>query len=71
MPKAVKSGPGYISREAINTIRSSVASDTGNQRIKEHHVIIIDGEEDLLVLSAVEYAPVGVLYIMDNRVGIS
>ena len=59
MPKAVKSGPGYISREAINTIRSSVASDTGNQRIKEHHVIIIDGEEDLLVLSAVEYAPVG------------
>ena len=77
--KTVKSGPGYMSREAINTIRSSFASDTGlsteaqalaeNQRMKEHHVLIINGEEDLLVLPAVEYAPVGsIVYYGQPRI---
>ncbi|MEK7544394.1 MAG: pantetheine-phosphate adenylyltransferase [Patescibacteria group bacterium] len=71
--KFVKSGPGFISREAIEAVQSimdvkersvgSLASDTGNQTIKMHHVIIIDGEEDLLVLPVIEHAPLGsVLY---------
>ncbi len=48
----VKSGPGYISREAVEAIKDAT-----------HHAIVIDGEEDLLVLPAILHAPLGsVLY---------
>lgn len=49
--KAVKSGPGYISKQAIQAIK------------KMPRVIFIDGEEDLLVLPAILHAPLGsILY---------
>lgn len=48
--KAVKSGPGYISHEAIGAIK---------HRMKEGGVIVIDGEEDLLVLPALIHGPIG------------
>ena len=45
--KKVTSGPGYISREAINAI-------------KQHaRIIEVDGEEDLLALPTIAYAPLG------------
>lgn len=56
----VKSGPGFISREAIKTIRNCF---THHSSTIPHHVLIIDGEEDLLVLPVIEYAPIGsILY---------
>lgn len=49
--RTVKSGPGYISKEAIRAIE------------KMPRVIFIDGEEDLLVLPAIIHAPLGsILY---------
>lgn len=66
---AVQSGPGYVSYEAIKIISSFLASDTGNQRIKKHQVIVVDGEEDLLVLPAVQYASFGsVVYYGQPRI---
>jgi len=56
---SIKSGPGFISKEAVKAIEST--HDTGNQAIKQHHVILIDGEEDLLLLPAVIHAPLGAI----------
>ena len=47
---SVKSGPGYISKEALQAIRA---------KHKEKRVIIVDGEEDLLALPAIVHAPEG------------
>lgn len=70
--KRVKSGPGYISIQVRQAIREILARQgrrarQGRQERKEsllHSVIIVDGEEDLLALPAILYAPVGsvVLY---------
>lgn len=47
----VKSGPGYISKQAIHAIEKML------------RIIFIDGEEDLLVLPAILHAPLGsILY---------
>lgn len=55
--RSVVSGPGYISREAIAVI-NAWAKDPRKQIVLE-----ISGEEDLLTLPAITYAPVGsVLY---------
>lgn len=49
---SVKSGPGFISREADKAIEGGL-----------FRAIIIDGEEDLLVLPAIMHAPLGsILY---------
>lgn len=48
----VKSGPGRISKQAISAICGALS---GSQKT----VLVVDGEEDLLVLPAVEYAPEG------------
>ena len=66
----VKSGPGYISGEAMEAIRTMLNSPHpplilrgGEGGVTVRHVLIIDGEEDLLVLPAILYAPIGaVLY---------
>lgn len=49
----VKSGPGYISKKAVALIKKSV----NVQRV----VIEVDGEEDLLALPVVAYAPLGAI----------
>lgn len=51
--RAVKSGPGYISKEAVKAIRGGKGGGT------HPRVLLIDGEEDLLVLPAVIHAPIG------------
>lgn len=59
---SVKSGPGYISKEALQAIRA---------KHKEKRVIIVDGEEDLLALPAILYAPRGsVVYYGQPREGL-
>ncbi len=50
----VKSGPGYIARAAVAAI-TQWAKGRGKKRL----VLDIDGEEDLLTLSAIVEAPVG------------
>lgn len=56
----VKSGPGFISREAIEAIQQLFTHPSSPI---PHHVLIIDGEEDLLVLPVIKYAPLGsILY---------
>ena len=56
----VKSGPGFISREAMKTIEHFFASYVLRPT---SYVLLIDGEEDLLVLPVLEYAPIGsILY---------
>ncbi len=51
----VKSGPGYISREALEAVRGSLDKLGMTKKI----VILIDGEEDLLALPAIAYAREG------------
>ncbi len=46
----VKNPPGTITEEAITAIREALESD-------KHVHVIVDGEEDLLTLIAVLYAP--------------
>ena len=48
----LQSGPGYISDEALEAIRGSFTKTKAM-------VIIVDGEEDLLALPVIAYAPVG------------
>lgn len=50
----IQSGPGYISKEAIRVIR-----DTFKKVTTKETVLIIDGEEDLLVLPVILEAPFG------------
>ena len=52
----VKSGPGYISREAVEAIRECFSCHVSRVTC---HALFIDGEEDLLVLPVVQYAPLG------------
>lgn len=52
------SGPGYISREATEAIQDCFSHNAS--RIT-HNVLVIDGEEDLLVLPALVYTPWGTI----------
>lgn len=53
----VKNEPGTLSREAVDAVERALGSG-GNYRIR------VEGEEDLMTLAAVKYAPLGsiVLY---------
>lgn len=58
--KTVKSGPGFISSEAMKTIEHFFASYVLRPT---SYVLLIDGEEDLLVLPVIQHAPLGsILY---------
>ncbi len=58
-----KSGPGYISRDATNAIISW-------SKKKSPSVFVIDGEEDLLVLPVILYAPIkSIVYYGQPNVG--
>jgi uncharacterized protein (UPF0218 family) len=48
--KHVKNPPGTITFEALNAIQEALKT---NSRVK----IVVDGEEDLLTLAAIQYAP--------------
>ncbi len=49
----IQSGPGYISKEALLAIQKTLVGRKGT------YALIIRGEEDLLTLPAVAYAPEG------------
>lgn len=51
----VTSGPGYISKKALSAIASWKKDLPKHKRV----AIVVDGEEDLLVLPAIDYAPIG------------
>jgi pantetheine-phosphate adenylyltransferase len=51
----VVSGPGYISRPAVEAIRAW----SGQVRKRKRVVLVINGEEDLLALPAIVHAPIG------------
>ena len=60
----VQNPQGVITEEAIEAIKESLKSN-------EHTHIVVDGEEDLLTLIAVLYAPLGSLVVYGQpRVGI-
>ncbi len=52
----VKSGPGFISKDAMLVVQKTLEG-MGNQK-GNLKVIIIDGEEDLLALPSILYAPI-------------
>jgi uncharacterized protein (UPF0218 family) len=58
----VKNPPGVVTRELIDAIKNNMGS-------KKPVRILVDGEEDLAVIPACEYAPVGsvVLYGQPNE----
>lgn len=56
-PCEAKSGPGFISREAIEAIQKIFVHSPALPL--SHHALLIDGEEDLLVLPVIIHAPVG------------
>jgi pantetheine-phosphate adenylyltransferase len=61
-----KSGPGYISHDVMNVVEDWF----GNSHTQSHAVLIIDGEEDLLVLPIVVEAPLGsILYYGQPKQG--
>ena len=63
----VVSGPGYISKKAIDFI----AQWSKHQDVKLSHILEIDGEEDLLTLPAVANAPIGsMVYYGQPSIGI-
>lgn len=51
----VKSGPGYIGKDAVAAIKKWVVSVKARKRI----VILVSGEEDLLAVPAIIHAPIG------------
>lgn len=60
----VVSGPGYISKEALETIK------LWSIEHKRNHVVVVEGEEDLLVLPVVLLAPLGsIVYYGQPKVG--
>jgi len=64
----VQSGPGYIGKEAIQVLHDWTTTVQG--RTLHGVVIMVDGEEDLLVLPAVVEAPLGsVIYYGQPRKG--
>lgn len=54
--KHVKNPPGTITFEALNAIKEALK---GHRRLK----LVVDGEEDLLTLAAVLYAPVNSIIV--------
>lgn len=65
----IKSGPGYISRQAIKEIKNGFRQQKLNKAPRL--VLVIDGEEDLLTLPAVAYSPIGsVVYYGQPGVGL-
>ena len=61
----VKSGPGYISQEAIKAITTWVKKPTTT-------LLVVDGEEDLLALPAIIHAPRGsILYYGQPNKGLA
>ena len=55
----IKSGPGSISREAMRLIKKWGEHFSCHMSRVSCRVIIVDGEEDLLVLPVLLYAPLG------------
>jgi len=57
----IKSGPGSISSQAMRVIQEWSTSFKGAtlQGVYKNRVLIVDGEEDLLVLPVLLYAPLG------------
>lgn len=53
----VVSGPGYIAKQAIQAIRQW----SKNVKLRKRMVIVVEGEEDLLVIPAIIHAPVGAI----------
>lgn len=51
----VQSGPGFIAKGAINFIKDWAKT----VRTRQRKVLVVDGEEDLLALPAIVYAPIG------------
>ncbi|MEL9929907.1 MAG: DUF359 domain-containing protein [Sulfolobales archaeon] len=49
----IRNPPGYINLEVIDLIRE-ISSDRGR-----HHLVIVEGEEDLISLAVLGYAPIG------------
>jgi len=54
--KHVKNPPGTITFEALNAVQEALKT---NGRVK----IVVDGEEDLLTLAAIQYAPINSLIV--------
>jgi uncharacterized protein (UPF0218 family) len=52
----IKNPQGTITEEAIETIKSALIG-------KEHIHIVVEGEEDLLVITAVQYAPLNAFVV--------
>jgi cytidyltransferase-like protein len=48
----VKSGPGFMSKAAIDAISKAIRS-------KDNSIIVVDGEEDLLTLPVIQHATIG------------
>ncbi len=69
--RELASGPGFISREAIDAMREWAQGlvEAGTQEAKSVTVFLIDGEEDLLVLPAIRVAPLGstIVYGQPNK----
>jgi hypothetical protein len=60
----VKNPPGTITQEAFEAVRKGINSSSVTR-------ILVDGEEDLLTLSAIKFAPMGTLIIYGQpKVGI-
>ena len=60
----IKSGPGFISGAAQQEIQRilhdvSLLVKNKHDRVEPCHLMIVEGEEDLLTLPVVAYAPVG------------
>lgn len=62
----VKSGPGFLATHAMKAVKAILERLERQEKraMQEKHVIVVDGEEDLLALPAILYAPIGsvVLY---------
>jgi pantetheine-phosphate adenylyltransferase len=62
--KHIASGPGFISKKAVTAIQ------IWRKHVKKRTVLVINGEEDLLVLPALVHAPIGsILYYGQPLVG--
>jgi hypothetical protein len=69
----IKSGPGSISSQAMRVIQQWAKTFQGDtlQIAGKNRVIVVDGEEDLLVLPVLLYAPLGtVVYYGQPKEGI-
>ncbi len=58
----VKSGPGFISKKAMQVVKvvfATQARPVTPVTPARNQIILVDGEEDLLALPAIQYAPIG------------